>query len=110
MITSHPLRNLPLINPQSFDQDCSDSWEQIDWDTDKELDDWNTDKELDDWNTDKELDDWNQPPEYRMDFDGNWYTKKEFYEYYGSYIQWGFQHPLISTARSFLSNIVNARN
>ena len=32
--------------------------------------------------------------EYRIDpWDHKLYTKREFYEYYGRYIEWDFQHP-----------------
>lgn len=81
---SLPFHTLPVINPQSFGQDCS-SWE-------------NTEEN---WTQDLSYDDWTDDVEYRQDFDGNWYTKKEFYDYYGSYIQWGFQHPT-NICRRFL--------
>ena len=86
---SHPFRTLPLINPQSFNQDCSGNWEQCEW------------------SEDPSYDDWKDNIEYRKDFDGNWYTKNEFYEYYGSYIQWGFQHPLNIHRRILLMNLIS---
>ena len=36
----------------------------------------------------------NEKIEYRQAIDGNFYTRNEFYEYYGGYIEWGFNHPL----------------
>ena len=88
--TSHPFRTLQLINPQSFG-DIS-PWEN---------DDWTEDLSINDWTADPSYDDWSEDIEYRQDFDGNWYTKKDFYDYYGSYIQWGFQHPM-NICRRFL--------
>lgn len=84
---SQPFHTFPLINPRSFDPE--DSYEN------------------DDWTEDLSFDDWNNDVEYRYDFDCNWYTKKEFYEYYGSYIQWGFQHPLNIHRRILLMNLIS---
>ena len=85
---SHPLRTLSPINPQSFGQDCSSNWNQEDWEEDLSYDDWTEDVE------------------YRQDFDGNFYTKNQFYDYYGTYIQWGFQHPLNICRRFVLFDLI----
>ncbi len=75
-----PMKELPYINPQSFEQNCS----------------------MDEWNVKHNIDSESREEEYRCDSNGNWYTKQEFYEYYGSYIQWGFQHPLNINRRILL--------
>ena len=84
---SQPFHTFPQINPQSFEQDFS--WDMVDWTEDLSHDDWKTDEE------------------YRQDFDTCWYTKKEFYEYYGSYVQWGFQHPLNIHRRILLMDLIS---
>ena len=85
---SHPLHTLSLINPLSFGQDCSYNWDQ------------------EDWGEDLSYDDWTEDVEYRQDFDGNFYTKNQFYDYYGTYIQWGFQHPLNICRRFVLFDLI----
>ena len=40
--------------------------------------------------------------EYRLGMDGNYYTQREFFEYYGGYIEWGFNHPLNIQRREVL--------
>lgn len=90
---SLPFNTLPVINPQSFDQDCS-SWENIE----------------EDWTQDLSYEDWTYDVEYRQDFDGNWYTKNDFYNYYSSYIQWGFQHPTNICRRFLLMKMMQKTN
>lgn len=90
--SSQPLNSLPLINPQSFGENCSSNWNQ------------------EEWTEDLSYDDWTEGVEYRQDFDGNWYTKDQFYDYYGSFIQWGFQHPLNICRRFLLLDFIKAEN
>jgi len=87
---SLPFHTFPLINPRSFGEDCSYSWENVDWTEDLSYDDWKTDEE------------------YRQDYNGNWYTKQEFYNYYGTYIQWGYHHPLNILRRILLIEGISA--
>ena len=50
----------------------------------------------------------NEKIEYRRAMDGNFYTRNEFYEYYGGYIEWGFNHPLnIQRREVILKAMVN---
>lgn len=85
---SQPFHTFPLVNPQSFGEDCSYSWDNEEWTEDLSYDDWTNDVE------------------YRQDFNGLWYTKKEFYDYYGTYIQWGFQHPANICRRFLLLDMI----
>ena len=39
--------------------------------------------------------------------DGNFYTRNEFYEYYGGYIEWGFNHPMNIQRREVLLQAIN---
>lgn len=92
---SQPFHTFPLINPQSFGEDCSYTWDnQVDWTEDLSYEDWNGDS--------TEI----ENVEYRQDFDGYFYTKKQFYNYYGSYIQWGFQHPTNICRRFLLHDLI----
>lgn len=82
---SQPFHTLLPINPQSFEHNYSLE------------EDWTEDLRYDDWTTDVE---------YRKDFDGSWYTKNQFYDYYGTYIQWGFQHPSNICRRFLLHDLI----
>tara|TARA_B100001094_G_scaffold250142_1_gene247616 strand:+ start:3473 stop:4207 length:735 start_codon:yes stop_codon:yes gene_type:complete len=45
--------------------------------------------------------------EKRLDFNGNYYTQSEFFDYYGGYIEWGFQHPRNVQRRMLLIDTIN---
>ena len=45
--------------------------------------------------------------EYRKAMDGKYYTRREFYEYYGGYIEWGFNHPKNIQRREVLLQAIN---
>jgi len=48
----------------------------------------------------------NERIEYRQAIDGNFYTRNEFYEYYGGYVEWGFNHPLNIQRREVIMRVM----